>query len=322
MPTTISGSTGITTDGLIYSGASAPALFQDDNRIINGSFDFWQRGTSSTSSGYLADRWQNDVFGGTVTTSRQSFTVGDTLGSNSPTYFLRQSVSGQSLTTHYAQFRQKIEGVRSYAGQTITLLGWARRSSGTGNMAVEFGQSFGTGGSPSAGIDGIGVTTVTLTESWAAFAVTVTIPSIVGKTLGTNNDDFLSFQFWTSAGSNYNARTNSLGLQTINVDFWGLHIRVGTHTAAAASLYRAPELGPELARCQRYYLSAAMGSFVVNPSNVFTPYIFPTTMRAIPAVTVTPSSGTVTLGGTITPHGFHATGSATLACAVAANAEL
>ena len=230
-----------------------PGVLDPENRIINGAFDFWQRGTSSTSAGYVAaDRWQNSGFGGTVTQSRQAFALGDTVGSNSPTYFLRQTVSGQSATNHVAAIAQVVEGVRSYAGQTITILGWARRSSGSGNMAVEASQAFGTGGSPSAEVL-IAPQTVTLTGSFAPFALTFTMPSISGKTLGTNNNNGVAINFFTSAGSDYNARTNSLGLQTIGVDLWGIHIKQGTHTTSAVDLYRQPELGPELARCQRYY---------------------------------------------------------------------
>ena len=223
-----------------------------DDRIINGAFDFWQRGTSFTGTAYGADRWINYSSGGTVTQSRQAFTVGDTLGSNNPTYFLRQATSGQTLSSSYAQTIQAIEGVRSYAGQTITVLGWARRSSGTGNMAVEASQYFGTGGSPSATVL-ISPTTVTLTSSFAPFAVTIAVPSITGKTIGTNLIDTLNINFWTSGGSDFNARTNSLGLQTIGVDLWGVHIKVGTHTTAATDLYKQPEMGPELLRCQRYF---------------------------------------------------------------------
>ena len=235
-----------------------------ENRIINGAFDFWQRGTSTTGGGYAtADRWGNAPSGGTVTQSRQAFTLGDTLGSNNPTYFLRTTVSGQTLSSSYAFPYQRIESVRSYAGQTITVLGWARRSSGTGNMAVEAEQVFGTGGSPSANVDSISVTTVTLTGSFAPFAVTMTIPSITGKTLGTNGNDSLSLNFWASAGSNFNGRTNSLGLQTIGVDLWGIHIKVGTHTTAATDLYKQPEMGPELVRCYRYYEQAGPSVRVV-----------------------------------------------------------
>jgi hypothetical protein len=229
-----------------------PGVLDPENRIINGAFDFWQRGTSFTTAVYGADRWFNNATGGTVTMSRQAFALGDTLGSNNPTYFLRQTVSGQSTSGSVASINQLIEGVRSYAGHTITILGWARRSSGSGNMAVEPLQYFGTGGSPSS-IVFVAPQTVTLTSSFAPFALTFSIPSIAGKTLGTNNNDYVAFSFWTSAGSNFDARTNSLGLQTIGVDLWGVHIKVGTHTTAATDLYKQPEFGPELARCQRYY---------------------------------------------------------------------
>jgi hypothetical protein len=139
-------------------------------------------------------------------------------------------------------------------------------------MAIEGEQSFGTGGSPSGGVDSISVTTVTLTGSFAPFAVTMTIPPITGKTLGTSGSDSLSLNFWTSGGSAYNARTNSLGLQTIGVDLWGIHIKVGTHTTAATDLYKQPELGPELIRCYRYYEQAgpSVRVFVSTCANVST----------------------------------------------------
>lgn len=229
-------------------------LADQENRIINGAFDHWQRGTTQTTDGYgSADRWRQSAIGGSVTVNRQPAALGfDVFGTNNPRFFLRQTVSGQTLPSHLAAISQRIEGVRSYAGQTITILGWARRVSGAGDMAVEFSQNFGTGGSPSGVVNNIGVSKIPLTSAWTPFAVTAAIPSITGKTIGANNDDFLALFFWTSAGSDYNARTNSLGLQTIGIDLWGIHIRIGTHTKAACDAYRAPEEGPELARCQRF----------------------------------------------------------------------
>jgi hypothetical protein len=274
-----------------------PGVLDPENRIINGAFDFWQRGTSGTSSGnYVADRWLNGLNGGTVTQSRQAFALGDTLGSNSPTFFLRQSVSGQSLSSHFAISEQRIESVRSYAGQTITVLGWARRSSGSGNMAVSAYQSFGTGGSPSSAVI-ISAQTVTLTSSWAAFAVTISVPSISGKTLGTNGNDLLGLRFWVSAGSDYNVETNSLGLQTIGVDLWGIHIKQGTHTTSAVDLYRQPELGPELARCQRYYYKWGNTGFHYVPmfgdGQLYRIHNqeFPVTMRSTPSSSVAGVAG-------------------------------
>jgi hypothetical protein len=279
-------------DGVTANAAQLNSSSEDvnaENRVINGDFGVWQRGTSGTALGYVAaDRWLNSFVGGTVTQSRQAFALGDALGSAQPVFFLRQAVTGQTLASHAALTQQLIEGVRSYAGQTITILGWARRSSGTGNMAVEGQQTFGTGGSPSATVTAISPTTVTLTTSFAPFAVVLSVPSVAGKTLGSNGNDQLALNFWTSAGSDFNARTNSLGLQTIGVDLWGIHIRQGTWTAADAALYRPRDPGTELALCQRYYWTGTVRAGGTNSnaggSISETLVQFPVQMRAVPAL--------------------------------------
>jgi hypothetical protein len=274
-------------DGVVRTTSqinTASADMNAENRIINGDFGVWQRGTSFTIVQFGADRWINNLSGGTVTQSRQAFAVGDALGSTQPVFYLRQAVSGQTLASHLASTIQRIEGVRTYAGQTVTVLGWAQRSSGTGNMAVEAAQSFGTGGSPSAAVTAISPTTVTLTGSWAPFAIVLAVPSVSGKTLGTDNNDYLALNFWTSAGSDFNARTNSLGLQTIGVDLWGVHIRVGTWAATDAALYRPRDPGTETALCQRYY-EVVSATAAINGSYV-NGYSFAVTKRAIPTLTV------------------------------------
>ena len=279
MPITLDGTLGVGTPGITLAGGAITANanqlnssaedVNSENRIINGDFGIWQRGTSSALLGYVAaDRWYNSFVGGTVTQSRQGFAVGDTLGAIQPTFFLRQTISGQTLPAQYAAIIQLVEGVRSYAGQTITVLGWARRSSGaTGNMTLEAYQNFGTGGG-SVNVNVPSPTTITLGSTWAPFAVVMSIPSVATKTIGSGSNDHLGMNFWTSAGSDWNARTNSLGLQTIGVDLWGIHIRVGTWTAADAALYRPRDQGTEFALCQRYYevfpATSAINGLYVN----------------------------------------------------------
>lgn len=258
-----------------------------EDKIINGDFNIWQRGTSSILSGYVtADRWQNSIFGGTVTQSRQVFALGDTLGVNQPIAFLRQVVSGQTLAGHFGIATQPIESVRSYAGQTITVLGWARRSSGsTGNMTVEAAQTFGTGGGQDVPVYAISPTTVLLTGSWAPFAVVMSIPSVTGKTLGINGNDALQLNFWFSGGSDHNTRTNGLGLQAIGVDLWGIHIRHGTWTTAATADYRPRDPGTELTLCQRYYestIAMIYGASVPAGQQPLCGIYFATPKRAVP----------------------------------------
>lgn len=227
---------------------TGPAVdrLRDTDLIINGNFAVWQRGTSSMGNGYVAaDRWGNFHSGGIVTQSQQFHPLGTTFGVNNPGLFLRQSVSGQS-GSNFATTQQRIENVRTYSNQTITVLGWAKRASGTGNLGVRMVQTFGTGGSPSANVE-LTQQIVTLTGSWAPFAVTFVMPSVSGKTLGTDGNDFLNLSFDTSTG------TSPLGIQTIGVDLWGIHIRVGIFTTADVAAYVAPSVEDTLRQCQRYY---------------------------------------------------------------------
>jgi hypothetical protein len=300
MTISLNGSTGIITpevEGRVIDENGFQVFGGDpENRIINGAFDFWQRGTSSTALGYVAaDRWFNQrSVGGTATMSRQSHTVGDKFGVNSPQFYLRQTVSGQSGTAS-ARIRQSIEGVRSYAGETITVLGWARRSSGSGNMLVRTFQDFGTGGSPSAVV----VTAqelVTLSGSWAPFAIPISVPSITGKTLGSDGNDRLVLDITTSGS------TDSIGIQTIGVDLWGIHIKSGTHTAAATQFYKAPEIGPELVRCQRYYQTGRlfMQGLTQTGTNLGASTALAVVMRATPTGSLTTlSSAALTSGPNI-----------------------
>ena len=291
------GGTGGSTPTAAQAGLGIPP---DDNgnRIMNGDFIVWQRATSGTANGYTAaDRWINGAAGGTVTQARSSFNPGDGVGVSSitPTYALSQNVTGQSLSSHYAVTQQRIENVRNYSGQTVTVLGYVIRAAGSGNAVIEMAQNFGTGGSPSAQINGISPTTITPTGTWQPFAAVMTVPSISGKVLGSNFNDYLELNLWASAGSTLNSRTNSLGLQTQNILWHGVHIRVGTWTAADAALYRPRNVGVELALCQRYYWSGLLRSrFRAAVASEFTAsnISFPTEMRGAPAASFISNSYT------------------------------
>lgn len=230
---------------LIQSSRVDGAL-SNRNKIINGNFDIWQRGTSGTS-GYVADRWTTLLSGSTAAISRQSFTLGQTDVPGEPDYFHRTVVTSSAGTSNYAITYQKIESVKTLAGQTATLSFWAKADASK-NMAVEFYQNFGTGGGSTV-VSAIGVTTIALTASWQKFTVTVDIPSISGKTLGTDNNDWLGVLFWFDAGSNFNARTNSLGQQSGTFDIAQVQLEAG----GTATPFEMRTIGQELALCQRYY---------------------------------------------------------------------
>lgn len=239
--------TSLTMPGSFSTGTQ----FSTKNKIINGNFDFWQRGTSLsayTGLNFLADRWIANAITATVAYSQQSFTLGQTAVPFEPTYYPQFVTTTSSTTTDAITVGQRIESVRSFAGQNAVLSFWAMADSSR-NIAIEFSQNFGTTGSPSSMVTGINVTTVALTTSWTQYKIPVTIPSITGKTLGTDNNDYLELDFWLSAGSNFNSRTNTLGTQagTFNI------AQVQLEPGIVATSYELRPRQQELALCQRYY---------------------------------------------------------------------
>jgi hypothetical protein len=229
------------------------------NAIINGDFRINQRGFSSstTDSTYGFDRWAQWNFGGTVTMSSQSFTAGSPVATGyEASTFCRLTSASQTSSTHYAALVQYTEDVRILANSTVTISFWAKASSGTPSISVEAMQNFGTGGSPSSNVWTY-LNKVTITTSWTRYSITASIPSISGKTVGTTaNTSSLAFVFWTSAGSDYNSRTGSLGLQNTTIDFWGVQVERGSY---ATPFERRP-IGTELALCQRYYETTNTGT--------------------------------------------------------------
>lgn len=264
---------------LSIAGESVSPVQSFRNKIINGNFDIWQRGTSTSTAGYLADRWFELVFGSTFTSSRQSLTLGQTDVPGEPTYYHRTVVTSVAGASNYVILQQKIESVRMLAGQTATLSFWAKADASK-NIAVEFAQNFGTGGSPSSTVNGIGVTTCALTTSWQKFTVTVSISSISGKTLGSDNNNWVGILIWFDAGSTWNSRTNSLGQQSGTFDIAQVQLEAGP----VATPFEVRPPGVELALCQRYYWEGDVRIEGYNNTGYKIKMVVPTkqNMRAAP----------------------------------------
>jgi hypothetical protein len=268
------------------SGGVVAPFLAGKNKIINGDFSIWQRGTSfSSSTGYTADRW-TCIGAYPTTVTQQTFTPGNTITGYESAYYL-QAVGASA----YPLIQQKIEDVRTFAGQTVTLSFWAKANASSGS-AFYFLQNFGSGGS--ALVDNINVYTPTITTSWARYTTTFTMPSISGKTVGSGS--FLQFTAYLST----NAATLSI---------WGVQLEAGS--VATPFTTASNTLQGELALCQRYYeksysQSVAPGSVSTvglcgfNLSQPYGDFIitrFVVTKRTAPTVTLysgeTGSSGVI-----------------------------
>jgi len=284
---TLSSAGAVTFDKELSAPLSQPGAFMFRNKLINGNFDIWQRGTSQTSSGYgSADRWRCLSVGSTKTASQQAFALGQTDVPNNPQYFMRHVVTSVAGASNYVAMDQKIEGVETLSGKTATLSFWAKADASK-NIGVEFLQYFGDGGSPSSFVI-VNTQLVALTTSWTKYTITVDIPSVSGKTLGTTGNDDIRVTFWFDAGSSNDARSASLGQQSGTFDIAQVQLEEGS----AATPFEQRPYGMELSLCQRYYFTGFVGrawNFTGSTIAVGQSFSFPTTMRVTPTVALTGS---------------------------------
>jgi hypothetical protein len=260
------------------------------NKIINGDFRLNQRAFTSTTSSatYGLDRWRYVYSGGTTTYSTQTFTVGSApVAGYEGINFARLVTTGQSAAGDFSFLQQRIESVRTFAGQSVTFSLWAKANSGTPNINVRLDQTFGTGGSPSAAVTNIS-TAKAISTSWARYSFAINVASISGKTIGTNGDDFLGAAIFVSDGGNQSMGT---GAQNNTFDIWGVQVEYGSkatpfQTAGGGS----PQA--ELAMCQRYYWRISADTAVysnlgnigtaISTAQILMPMPLPVTMRITP----------------------------------------
>jgi hypothetical protein len=275
------------TNGTLNLVGQSQNFYAGKNRIINGDFGIWQRGTSFTpASGaytYTADRSgvARDGVGATVTISRQSFTPGTApeAGYESSFFFRNaQSVAG-TLGTYNTTYSQIVEDVRTFAGQTVTFSFWAK-SDAARTLGVAYAQYFGTGGSSAVYSS---TTNVSVTTSWARYSVTFAIPSISGKTIGTGQ---VGLELYISQPLN-TAQTN---------DIWGVQLEAGSTSTAFQTA--TGTIQGELAACRRYLpavtalgsgsASASLNGYAYGTNVALYNYYFDTPARVAPTgITVT-----------------------------------
>jgi len=270
------------TDAEVTSAISAQFV-AGKNKVINGDFKIWQRGAGAFTSSnvYTADRWvpgANQPF----SISRQNFTPGTApVAGYEGQHFLRIALTASSST--YFVLIQKIEDIRTFAGQTVTLSYWAKADANVTNTAsYERSTNSATLDSSYAASNVIGTT-------WQRYTAIFNVPTISGATV--TSDSFFGIKpILIQDGLAH------------TIDIWGVQLEAGS-TATNFSLATGT-FATELAACQRYYqtsfdlgqtpahngsyygemtLSCVNGGFNTNSYGAI---LFPTKMRTAPTVNI------------------------------------
>jgi hypothetical protein len=251
-------------------GAVAPFV-AGKNKVINGDFSVWQRGTSvsgTLTGNYLADRWWMANGSGPV---QQSTDVPDGFA-----YSIFNNSAG--VITIGQAIELPATGKSFFvSGQTVTLSFWAKATSSSSISVFLYYRnakfdatnqsSFTTTSTP-----------VTATTSWVRYSLVYTVPAV-------------------------NSTNTIIGLELSSfasgVKITGVQLEAGS--VATPFTTASGSIGGELALCQRYYQndqSAGAGSFYPTgylmqgtaSNRIVCNIFFPVQMRTIPTVTLSSAS--------------------------------
>jgi len=314
---------------LTAMGASAAPEFaiksSNENLIINGDFDFWQRGLNFPSvaggGAYVSDRWRWNHVGSMV------MDVGATTATRPPessnhtsVYTLEAEVTTADAVIAadaYASLRYGIEGydIAGSLGRTMTLSFWVK-SSVTGIYSISFHNHLYTSSY-------VTEYTINSANTWEKKTITFVPDAVYGNWHYTDGMG-MEIRFAIAFGSNFTtstldewtnvskyASTNQVNVVGTVGNKFGL-AQVKFEPGSVATRFQSKIRSEEILQCQRYYhqtrSSILTVATVYNASYIRVSSLnWPTEMRTIPSVALQnvsflpPASGFGTIGTLYSP---------------------
>ena len=291
------------------AGSASAGGLTGRNLVINGAMNVAQRGTSTTSAGYLIDRFSHANSGVSVTFSQESLTSSDT----PYTYGFRKyarltNTSVSSAANAFEEFQQRFEA------QDIANSGWDYTSSSS-NITLSFWVRSSLAGTYYArfqtadGSQYLRYVEFTLVaDTWKKVEFT----TAGNSNLTVNNDNGNGLQLlitpyygtdftggeevdandWYSRGGQADAyypnyAQNWANTASATFDVTGVQLEVGEQ----ATPFEHRSFGDELARCQRYfYMHCSDNTHTVGVGGYYTTALvlcsvhFPVEMRTTPSL--------------------------------------
>ena len=265
------------------------------NLLINGNFDFWQRGNgiagacADAGNFYSADRWQRleNLTDGVRSIERKDFTFSQKQVPHYPEFYMEiqgYDNAGTPTSSGFSYLTQKIEDSRTLASKNMTISFWAKGSS-TGTAAVGFSRFYGGSGNPDHRL----IKTIALAEDeWKQYIMTVRVSDLPASVSSRGNDsegfpnDYLGVNFITYA------KAGQLGLSSTanDIKYTGTMsiAQVQVEEGARATEFEILSSGEELNLAQRYYQRTQSGwnGRAVENQSYGSHTTFATEMRSIP----------------------------------------
>lgn len=213
------------------------------NKIINGSFDFWQRGTSflgisPASVQYTADRWGIVSNGNTLNVSRGIFSTADNFPESinsdffNPSFYLKMSIVAAPVLTNYPAIIQRIENARTLAGRKIAVSFYANCTS-SGSTTRPVFLKLVQRATPGV-ISNSSLATLNLSiNQWKKYEIVMTVPSLF---VVPDDNSYLELNIMTEGSSG-------------DLMITGVQVEGGNRSTA----YEIRPLAVELELCQRFF---------------------------------------------------------------------
>ena len=236
---------------------SSPFTFR--NRLINGNFQYWQRGTTTSTTGtYLADRW----IASNISTQLRT--------TDSPDARFPYSIEFGNTTATFPLIAQRLEPeiAASLVSSDLTISFWAKNTSGNANLYVELSYP---------------QTTSVYTSTMVTFgAFQLANPPTVSSW------GFYSYT-WTSAVMT-TAFAQGLEVRIVRDNTAPSTTRVTgvqLESGGAVTPFELLPLQQQLALCQRYYHQGGNGAPGIFNGVTTARYsvMLPVTMRTVPVTT-------------------------------------
>ena len=134
------------------TSATGGAIYVNQNELINGSMELWQRGIGTisaytgTGGTYFADKWVR--FDGSTATSktysllRKEFSNTQTDVEGNPNYYVRTTHTANPTTG--IRIENRVEGVETLRGENVCFSFYAKAGTSGATASVFFGQNYGS----------------------------------------------------------------------------------------------------------------------------------------------------------------------------------
>ncbi len=219
-------------------------MIELDYYLLNPDFELWSYGYSFTDNGYTTDRMRASIgSSGTFVLSRAVFTIGQTDVPTTSKYFV--NIHCDSDTVDGLIFEQRIPNVRRLAGRKITVSFYIKSTTPI-ELDTELIQVFGTGGS----IEVADSKSYQSNSTWRKITHVFEIPTVDGKTIGTN--DYTTIQFISLRS---NSAEVSIDIAKVRMNDGDIDLDITQH----------PDIDRLL--CQSYHQTIPSGVFMADTIN-------------------------------------------------------